>query len=73
MNTDAESALASTFQIRSIPTVMAFRDGVPLFAQPGMMGAADLDALIDAIQKVDMADVQRKLQEHARDAAAARR
>jgi len=37
------------------------------------MGAADLDALIDAIRKVDMADVQRKLSEHARDAGAARR
>ena len=68
-------AFAPVFEAASKrhPTVMAFRDGVPLFAQPGMMGAADLDALIDAIQKVDMADVQRKLQEHARDAAAARR
>jgi thioredoxin len=73
VNTDAEGELATTFQIRSIPTIMAFRDGVPLFAQPGMMGAADLDALIDALRKVDMADVQRKLSEHARDAGAARR
>ena len=73
VNTDAEGELATTFQIRSIPTIMAFRDGVPLFAQPGMMGAADLDALLDALRKVDMADVQRKLSEHARDAGAARR
>ena len=64
VNTDDEPALGETFKIRSIPTIMAFRDGVPLFSQPGMLGAADLDRLVAAVAKVDMAEVQRKMREH---------
>lgn len=64
VNTDDEPGLGETFKIRSIPTIMAFRDGVPLFSQPGMLGAADLDRLVEAVAKVDMAEVQRKMHEH---------
>ena len=64
VNTDDEPALGETFKIRSSPTIMAFRDGVPLFSQPGMLGAADLDRLVAAVAKVDMAEVQRKMREH---------
>jgi thioredoxin 1 len=49
--------------IQSIPTIMAFRDGVMLFSQPGAMPAASLDQLIDAIRKVDMDDVRKQIAE----------
>ncbi len=69
VNTDDEQALAAAFQIRSIPTIMAFRDGVALFAQPGVLRAADLDKLVDAIGKVDMDDVRKKIAAHEAGAA----
>jgi len=69
VNTDVEQALAAAFQIRSIPTIMAFRDGFPLFAQPGILRAADLDKLIEAIGKVDMADVRARMAAHEAQAA----
>jgi thioredoxin 1 len=69
VNTDDEQALAAAFQIRSIPTIMAFRDGVALFAQPGLLRAADLDKLVDAIGKVDMDDVRKKIAAHEAGAA----
>jgi thioredoxin 1 len=69
VNTDDAQALAAAFQIRSIPTIMAFRDGVPLFAQPGALRAPDLDALVEAVGRVDMADVRRRIA--AREAGAA--
>jgi thioredoxin 1 len=69
VNTDDEQALAAAFQIRSIPTIMAFRDGVALFAQPGMLRAPDLDKLVEAIGKVDMDDVRKKIAAHEAGAA----
>lgn len=40
IDTEAQPELASALQIRSIPTIMAFRDGILVFAQPGMLPAA---------------------------------
>jgi thioredoxin 1 len=59
INTDAEPQLAGGFQIRAIPTLMVFRDGVLLFAQPGTVPARALDELITQVRAVDM-DVARR-------------
>lgn len=61
VDTDAEQQLAASFEIRSIPTLMAFRDGVLVFAQPGMLPASALDRVIEKVRSLDMAEVKRKL------------
>lgn len=61
VNTEVEQELAAELQIRSIPTIMAFRDGVLLFAQPGALPAQALEELITKIKEVDMDDVRAQI------------
>jgi thioredoxin 1 len=61
VDTEAEPVLAGRLGIRSIPTLMAFRDGILLYARPGALGSAALDQLIEAVRSVDMAEVRREL------------
>ncbi len=63
VDTDAESGLAGSLGIMSIPTLMAFRDGILVFSQPGALPAASLAKLIDAVRGLDMADVRRQVEE----------
>jgi len=58
VDTEAEQELATAFQIQSIPTLMAFRDGILLFAQAGALPAAALDDLIGQVQALDMDEVR---------------
>jgi thioredoxin 1 len=58
VDTDREQELASAFGIRSIPTLMIFRDGVLVFQRPGLIPASALDALVAEVQALDMADVK---------------
>ena len=69
VDTEAERGLAAGMQISSIPTLMAFRDGVLLYAQPGAMPAPALEQLVTAIRDVDMEDVRRQLAERAQTPA----
>jgi thioredoxin 1 len=75
IDTDAEQELAATFEIRSIPTLMVFRDQVLVFARPGMIPGPALEDLVDKVKGLDMAEVQRKVAadeaEHARAEAGA--
>lgn len=57
VDTEAETALASAFRIRSIPTLMVFRDGVLLFAEAGMLPAPALEELIAKVKELDMAAI----------------
>ena len=68
IDTDAEQELAAMFEIRSIPTLMIFRDQVLVFARPGMIPGAALDDLVEKVKALDMVEVQRKVAEQ--DAAA---
>ena len=68
VDTQAERDLAAAVEIRSIPTVMAFRDGVLVYSQPGALPPAALEDLITQIKSLDMADVRAKIA--ARKAAA---
>ncbi|HEV7212650.1 MAG TPA: thioredoxin [Blastococcus sp.] len=58
VDTEAEQELAGAAGIRSIPTLMAFRDGVLVFAQPGALPAESLEELITAVRGLDMDQVQ---------------
>jgi thioredoxin 1 len=57
VDTEAEQSLAAAANITSIPTLMAFREGVLLYAEPGALPAQQLDKLIEAVRGVDMAQV----------------
>lgn len=54
VNTEDQQALAAAFHIRSIPTLMAFREQVVLYAQPGALPASGLAQLIGQMQGLDM-------------------
>jgi len=70
VDTEAEQQLAAAANIRSIPTLMAFRDGVLVFAQPGALPASAVEQVIQAVRDLDMDDVRRQIeaQESARSA-----
>lgn len=57
VDTEAEQALARAANITSIPTLMAFREGVLVFAQPGALPPQALDQVITAVKDLDMAEV----------------
>jgi thioredoxin 1 len=71
IDTDAEQELAATFEIRSIPTLMIFRDQVLVFARPGMMPGPALDDLVEKVKALDMAEVHRKVAEQEAESAKA--
>src|SRR5262245_47429887 len=63
VDTEAEQSLAAAAQITSIPTLMAFRDGILVFAQPGALPAPALEQVITAVKDLDMDDVRRQIAE----------
>ncbi|MBD8534537.1 thioredoxin [Plantibacter sp. CFBP 13570] len=58
IDTEAQRELAAGFQITSIPTLMVFRDGIQVFAQPGALNQRQLEQLIDGARGLDMDDVR---------------
>lgn len=69
IDTEAEPTLAASFQITSIPTLMAFRDGILIFAQPGALPPAALADLIDQIEALDMDAVRAQIAAQAEGSA----
>ncbi|MBY6539048.1 thioredoxin [Rhodococcus sp. BP-349] len=63
VDTEAEQGLAAAANIRSIPTLMAFREGVLVFAQPGALPQAALEDLVGQIKGLDMDDVRKQIAE----------
>jgi thioredoxin len=61
VNTDEQQGLAGAFQIRSIPTLMIFRERVILFAQPGALPGNALEGIIEKAKALDMDDVRREI------------
>ena len=61
VDTEAEQELSAAASITSIPTIMAFRDGVLVFQQAGALPAPQLDQLIEAIRGIDMDDVRAQI------------
>ncbi|SDS50701.1 thioredoxin [Nocardioides scoriae] len=69
VNTEEQHQLAAAAQVSSIPTLMAFREGVLVFSQPGALPAPALDQLIAAVRDLDMDDVRRQLAARSDQAA----
>ena len=63
IDTEDQQELAAAAQITSIPTLMAFRDGVLVYSQPGALPAAGLEQIITAVKELDMDDVRRQMAE----------
>lgn len=61
VDTEAEPELAMRFNVTSIPTLMAIRDGVLLIAQPGALPESALESLIEKVAELDMNDVRAQL------------
>ncbi len=61
VDTEAEQGLASAAGITSIPTLMAFRDGILVFSQPGALPAPALEQVIAAVKDLDMDEVREKV------------
>jgi len=61
VDTEAERALSQAANIRSIPTLMAFRDGILVFSQPGALPASSLEEVITAVKGLDMEDVRKQV------------
>ncbi|GAA3127011.1 thioredoxin 1 [Kribbella aluminosa] len=64
VDTEAQGELAQAFQISSIPTLMAVRDGVVLYSQAGALPAASLEDLIGQLRAVDMDEVKAQVAAH---------
>ncbi len=63
IDTDVEKELSDSLGVRSIPTIMMFRDGILVYQQPGMMPAPVLEKLIRKVRALDMDAVRKKLDE----------
>src|SRR3954465_15464713 len=63
VDTEAVPGLAAAFQVRAIPTLAAFRDGVLLFLQPGALQGPQLEELITKLQSLDMDEVRKRITE----------
>jgi thioredoxin 1 len=69
IDTEDQQGLAGSAKITSIPTLMAFRDGVLVFSQAGALPAASLEKLIEAVKGLDMDDVRAQLDVQQREDA----
>jgi thioredoxin 1 len=65
IDTEAQQGLAATAGIQSIPTLMAFRDGILVFQQPGALPEHVLEDLLEQVQGLDMDDIRRQIAEQA--------
>jgi len=65
VNTETEQALAGAAGIRSIPTLMAFRDGVLVFSQPGALPAPALEQVIAGVRELNRTEIHAQLAEQA--------
>jgi thioredoxin 1 len=67
IDTDAQPELSGMFQIRSIPTLMIFRDGILLFEQAGALPAAALEELLGKVRELDMEEVRREIEKRKKE------
>lgn len=71
VDTDAEAQLSASAGITSIPTLMAFREGVLVFSQPGALPPPALEQVIEGVRGLDMDEVRQTMADHAKAEAAA--
>lgn len=63
VNTEQEQELAAHFQVRSIPTLMIFRDQIIIYSQPGALQGSQLEQLIEKARELDMDEVRKQVAE----------
>ena len=68
VDTEAEQGIAAAANIRSIPTIMAFREGVLVFNQAGALPAAQLEELVTQVKALDMDEVRKQIAEQTASA-----
>ncbi len=69
VDTEAQREIAAAASITSIPTLMAFRDGILVFSQPGALPAPAFNELLDAVEALDMEDVRAEIAKQATESA----
>ncbi len=62
VDTEAQQQLAAEYGVTSIPTLVIYRDGIPVFGQPGAIPSQALESLITQVQALDMDDVKAKVE-----------
>ncbi len=62
INTEDEQELAAQFQIRSIPTLMIFREQIAIFSQAGALTESDLETVLNKAKTLDMAEVRKEIE-----------
>lgn len=67
VDTEAEQALSGELGIMSIPTIMAFREGIQLFSQPGALPENALEDLVTQIETLDMDQIRAEIEAHDAD------
>ncbi|HET7247802.1 MAG TPA: thioredoxin domain-containing protein [Streptosporangiaceae bacterium] len=72
VDTEDQGALAGAARITSIPTLMAFRDGILVFSQPGALPAAALEQVIQAVRDLDMDEIRARLARQEQEQEASR-
>ena len=72
VNTDVEQEIAAHFQIRSIPTLMVFREQIIVFSQPGALPQGAFEQVVEKSRALDMAMVKKQMAEQESAAAAAK-
>jgi thioredoxin 1 len=71
VDTEAEQALAAAFQIRAIPTLMVFREGILLYRESGALPVPALEELVRSVRALDMEEVRRQMEAERAEALAA--
>ena len=69
VNTEEEQQLAGEFQIRSIPTLMIFREQIILFSQPGALQGSQLEQVIEQAKGLDMDEVRKDIEQQQAEQA----
>ena len=71
VDTEAQREIAAAANITSIPTLMAFRDGILVFSQPGALPAPAFNELLDAVEALDMEEVRAEIAKQQSQASSA--
>jgi len=68
VDTEAEQDLAAQYGVTSIPTLVVYRDGIPVFGQPGALPEQSLKEILSQVRELDMDDVRKQYEEQLRAA-----
>jgi len=67
VNTEEQQEVAGHFQIRSIPTLMIFREQIIVYSQAGALPASGLEQVIEKVKELDMEDVRKQIEQQMAD------